>query len=33
MKSKYPLQFVKFEDDLFAIKMSWLDEFAKKVPG
>ncbi|KAF0144475.1 MAG: hypothetical protein FD156_1779 [Nitrospirae bacterium] len=30
VKSKYPLQFVKFEDDLFAIKMSWLDEFAKK---
>lgn len=30
VKSKYPLQFVKFEDDLFAIKMSWLDEFVRK---
>jgi anaerobic magnesium-protoporphyrin IX monomethyl ester cyclase len=29
MKAAYPLAFIKFEDDLFAYKKSWLAEFAQ----
>lgn len=29
IRSKYPLAFIKFEDDLFAYKTSWLETFVK----
>jgi len=30
VKAKYPLHFIKFEDDLFAAKTSWLREFSAR---
>lgn len=30
VKAKYPLHFIKFEDDLFAAKTSWLREFSER---
>lgn len=33
IKARYPLHFIKFEDDLFAAKTSWLREFSSKYPA
>lgn len=29
VKSKYPLEFIKFEDDIFGINMAWLEKFSE----